>query len=141
MALRSHRVSRFEIPALTILASFSARPWDSHNDISTYEKNFIICTRTRHHTHPSVNHCSSPSIDGTRENLHSLSNDDVPVALKRLETELIHAQARIQVQQKEIHHLQTHHAPVEGELVHFLTPYMQFMLLILVALALKYVFR
>lgn len=29
---------------------FSYRPWDPQNDVSTYENNFIIRTRTRHLT-------------------------------------------------------------------------------------------
>ncbi|CAF1326772.1 unnamed protein product, partial [Adineta ricciae] len=37
-----------------------ARPWDAHNDISTYESNFVICTRTRHRAH-NMNHTTQSS--------------------------------------------------------------------------------
>lgn len=125
----------------------SARPWDSHNDISTYEKNFIICTRTQHHSHPCANHVSPLSIIANRErqsmaHIHPASDDDVPSILKRIESALIGTNQRLSLHEKNIHHLQQNQLMAGRDLTSFLSPNVQFLLLVLVVpIILKYILR
>nr|ACI90348.1 oxysterol-binding protein-like protein [Philodina roseola] len=105
-----------------------ARPWDSHNDISTYEKNFIICTRTRHHTHPLLSH--KPSIHTT---LIPEKTDEISLILQRIESMLNRTNERLSVYEKEIHET----SPQEFN--YFSSPLIQlFLLVLIVAILLKY---
>ena len=78
---------------------FSSRPWDSHNDISTYEKNFMICTRTRHHTHPTLSH--KPSL--LHPSLIPEKTEEISTILQRIESLLNRTNQRLSVYEKEIH--------------------------------------
>ena len=133
--------------AYRIFHLFSARPWDSHNDISTYEKNFIICTRTQHHSHPCANHVSPLSTVVNRERqsmayIHSPSDDDVPLMLKRIESSLIRTNQRLSLYEKDIHHLQQTQLMSGRDPNYLLSPNVQFLLLLLVVpVILKYIFR
>ncbi len=108
-------------------------PWDSHNDISTYENNFIILTRTRHHSNHSI---VRDSICNTHdEPLQFNNNDNMTSLLKRFETKLTHTAERIHSHEQQIHNLKNHRR------INFLSPYIHFILIIFVAIVLKCIFR
>ncbi|CAF0861310.1 unnamed protein product [Adineta ricciae] len=116
-------------------------PWDSHNDISTYETNFMICTHTCHHRDPMIVHERTVSF----RNTHSESiltdrkasfSEDITSILKSIETNLMHTSERIDFHERQICQLQTQQSIRYPSfyLIHFL-------LLIFVAFILKYLFR
>lgn len=155
------------------------RPWDAHNDISTYENNFVICTRTRHravpmnHTNSSasrnnstlnvknqtsqLNRGPSPSLQNIRdeEQVSSLTptnteqtslflktNDDLTSMLKRIETTLIRTNERLDRYERELHSAQkSHSTKSEYQFFELVSPYMQYILIIVVAIILKYIFK
>ena len=157
--------------------TFSARPWDAHNDISTYENNFVICTRTRHRAH-NMSHANqsssrnnsiinpagqtsvltrgpSPSLNNIREeepqsttptnvNRSSLfvkSNDDITSILKRIETTLNRTNERLDSYEKELNSTRNNHKKTEHNLFNLISPYVNYILIIIVAIILKYIFR
>jgi len=111
-------------------------PWDSHNDISTYENNFIILTRTRYHTNHSI---IRDSICNTHDEPlqfnRTKSFDNMTSLLKRFETKLIRTTERIDLHEQQIHNLLNH------QRTHFLSPYIHFIMIIFVAIVLKCIFR
>ena len=156
---------------------FSARPWDAHNDISTYENNFVICTRTRHralhmiHSNQSsnrnnstlnlvtqsstLNRGPSPSLNNIREdepasttptncnptNTFAKSNDDFISMLKRIEATLVRTNERLDAHEKRFSSLQNHSPTTEFNQFGLLSPYIHYVLIIIVAITLKYIFQ
>ncbi|CAF0995694.1 unnamed protein product [Adineta steineri] len=155
-----------------------ARPWDAHNDISTYENNFVICTRTRHRAHnmnntnksssrsnltinpvrqtstlargpsPSLNNIHddhSQSITPTNINQTSLFKskltDDSTAILKHLETTLNRINERLDTHEKDLNLLKTNRAKNESNQFSYILPYTQYILIIIVAIILKYIFQ
>lgn len=118
---------------LCIVRRCSARPWDSHNDISTYEKNFIICTRTRHHTHPSLSH--KPSLHPT---IVSEKTDEIASILQRIELMLNRTHQRMSVYEEEMHPTRSPRRTSPTDFNYFSSPHVQLVLLVLiVAILLK----
>ncbi|CAF3956583.1 unnamed protein product, partial [Rotaria magnacalcarata] len=154
-----------------------ARPWDAHNDISTFENNFIICTRTRHraqnmnHTNKSSSRNNSiinpvgrssaltrgpsPSLNNIRDdeaqylapninNQASLllnSSDDVTSTLKRMDTTLSRISQRLDMCEKDLHYLKSNRKTHEHNQVNSFSSYIQLILIIIVAIILKYIFH
>ncbi|CAF0825544.1 unnamed protein product [Adineta steineri] len=155
-----------------------ARPWDAHNDISTYENNFVICTRTRHRAHnmnntnksssrsnltinpvrqtstlargpsPSLNNIHddhSQSITPTNLNQTSLFKskltEDSTAILKHLETTLNRINERLDTHEKDLNLLKNNRAKNESNQFSYILPYTQYILIIIVAIILKYIFQ
>ncbi|CAF3002584.1 unnamed protein product [Rotaria socialis] len=154
-----------------------ARPWDAHNDISTFENNFIICTRTRHRSQnmnrtnksssrnnsiintvgrPSaLTRGPSPSLNNIRDddapyltpninNQASLllnSSDDVVSTLKCMDTTLSRISQRLDMYEKDLHYLKSHRKTHEHNQVNSFSSYIQLILIIIVAIILKYIFH
>ncbi|CAF2906428.1 unnamed protein product [Rotaria sp. Silwood2] len=155
-----------------------SRPWDAHNDISTYENNFIICTRTRHraqninHTNqsssrnnsiinivgrasvltrgpsPSFNNIVDDDTQYIKPNITNQtsillkSNDDITTILKRIETTLNHINQRLDVHERDLNSLKN--SRIKNEYNHInssLSSYTQLILIIIVAIILKYIFH
>ncbi|CAF3708692.1 unnamed protein product [Adineta steineri] len=116
-------------------------PWDTHNDISTYENNFIIRTRTCHHRNQSPTHIRSLSIRNSHEeslqiNRKQSFDHNLTSILKNFQTNLIQTTERINLHEQQIHYLHNHH-----HTPHYLSPYIHFILIIFVAMILKYIFH
>jgi len=111
-------------------------PWDSHNDISTYENNFIILTRTRYHSiiRGSICNTHDKPLQFNRKKSFD-NNDNMTSLLKRFETKLTHTIERIDLHEQQIHNLLNH------QRIHFPSPYIHFIMIIFVAIVLKFIFR
>ena len=147
---------------------FSSRPWDAHNDISTYENNFIICTRTRHRSHqmnssshhpepirqtstltrgPSPSFNNIPIEENRTENTESSNettvylnpHEDLTVILKRLETTLNRTNEKLEKYQKDFNTFKVNQANIHTNQFYSFSPYLQMLLIILVAIILKYI--
>lgn len=112
----------FLIIRILVRFIFSIHPWDSYNDISTYEHNFLIDTRT----------CQ----DSIKE---KLLDDDMISILNRIERNLINTNQRIEFHENEIHYLQNQQ--IRNTKTDFSSFYIQFFFLIFVVIILKYIFR
>jgi len=153
------------------------RPWDAHNDISTYENNFIICTHTRHRAinisrsnklssrsnsilNPigqtsTLNRGPSPSLinigeddtlSTTRTNTNQTSvfiksNDDITSILKHIQTTLIRTNERLDAHEKGLNLLRNSRLKSEQNQSIAISPYIQYILIIIVAIILKYIFQ
>ena len=150
----------------------SPRPWDAHNDISTYENNFVVCTRTRHRAHnlnqssnqsnsnhqpvrqssvltrgpsPSLNNVgnddnqANPLARTTTTSTFLNSTEDIASTLKRLETTLTRTNERLDAHQAHLDALRNTRLTIAGYQLDFLSPYLHFLLIILVAIILKYI--
>jgi nitrogen fixation/metabolism regulation signal transduction histidine kinase len=70
------------------------------------------------------------------------SHDDIVSILKRLETNLMRHDQRMTTHEKELHHLQMNHTQIDRDIHHYLSPYTQIILLLLIiAIIFKYLFR
>ncbi len=105
--------------------SSSFHPWNVHNDISIYETNFIIHTRTHHHhSIRHDNHAESSQFNTNNdENMMSI--------LERIEQNLIHTNEQIDLYEKQIQNHQKN----------LFSPYIHFILVVSVAIILKYIFQ
>ena len=103
---------------------FSFRPWDSHNDVSTYENNFMIATRTHTIVHDDL----------SQFDMKNSLDDDITSILKRIERDIISTNERIESHERQMYNLQNHQTDVSS-------PYIQFILIIFVAIVLKYIFQ
>jgi hypothetical protein len=109
---------------LRFFSIYSSHPWDVYNDISTYESNFIIHTRTHHHFIEQNNHAESSQLNSNNdENMISI--------LKRIERNLIYTNEKMDLYEKQI---QNHRK-------NLFSPYIHFILVVSVAIILKYIFQ
>jgi hypothetical protein len=69
------------------------------------------------------------------------SNDDLTAILKRIETTLIRTNERLDAHEKSLRLLRNNPAKLEQNLFTFLSPYIQYFLIIIVAIILKYIFH
>ncbi|CAF0752138.1 unnamed protein product [Rotaria sp. Silwood1] len=154
-----------------------SRPWDAHNDISTYENNFIICTRTRHraqnisHTNqtssrnnsvintvsrasaltrgpsPSFNNIGEDETQYIKPNMTNQtsillkSNDDITTMLKHIETTLTRINQRLDVHERDLNALKNNRIKHEHSNCNPFSSYTQLILIIVVAIILKYIFH
>lgn len=144
-----------------------ARPWDAHNDIATYENNFVICTRTRHrshhlsssHHHEPVRQTStltrgpSPSFNQIPQEEHRTDqadssnettvflnpNEDLTNILKRVENTLNRTNERLESYEQDLKSLRLNQAQSVENPFYSFSPYLQMLLIILVAIILKYI--
>ena len=100
----------------------STRPWDSHNDISTYEHDFLVCTRTSH----------SPP---TPKTLATSFDHEIIVTLKRVEQNLVNTIERIEYNEKQLDFIRT------SSTRSFVSSHLHFILIVLVAFVLRLIFR
>ncbi|UJR10071.1 hypothetical protein I4U23_014293 [Adineta vaga] len=118
-------------------------PWDSHNDISTYENNFIIHTRTCHHRDLSIARDHSLLFHNTYEESSEINrttslNENIALTLKNIEKHLRRTNERIDFHEQHIHQLQS-----QQSVSYYLSSsyFLHFILIILVAIILKYFFH
>lgn len=155
---------------------FSSRPWDAHNDISTYERDLVICTKTRHRSQnlnntnksssrnnsvinpagigskltrgpsPSLNNIREDSTQYTRTSLNTptsvlMQPDDVASVLKRMETTLSNINQRLELHEKDLNFIRNNRIKNENNQPSKSTSYVQLILIIIVAIILKYIFH
>ncbi|CAF0732153.1 unnamed protein product [Rotaria sordida] len=154
-----------------------SRPWDAHNDISTYESNFIICTRTRHraqnitHTNqsssrnnsvinpvgrastltrgpsPSLNNIREDNTQYTKSNITNQtsmlfkSNDEITSMLNHIDTTLTRINQRLDTHEKDLNSLKNNRIRKEHNHLNHFSSYIQLILIIIVAIILKYIFH
>ena len=153
-------------PFLLFVENFSSRPWDAHNDISTYENNFIICTRTRHRARPTTDlkgnsllqsstltRGPSPSLNNIRSesvrltepiqnespSIYGQSSDDFKLILTRLESTLNRTNQRLDTYERDLKCLRMNQEKSVDNRVNLLRSFIYFFLIIIVAIIFKYI--
>jgi len=124
----------------------------SHTNRSSSRNNSII----KPIGHNSLlNRGPSPSLNNIRENdsqsmtptnknqttLFLKSNDDLTTILKRIETTLIHTNERLDIRDKDLSLLKINRIKSEQNQFNIISPYIQYILIIIVAIILKYIFH
>jgi hypothetical protein len=124
----------------------------SHTNQSSSRNNSILNSVGQTST---LNRGPSPSLNNIREDEPQSttptnttqtsgflkSNDDLSSTLKRIETTLIRINERLDAHEKSLHSLRNNPAKLEQNLFTFLSPYIQYFLIIIVAIILKYIFH
>jgi hypothetical protein len=124
----------------------------SHTNRSTSRNNSIInpvgqsSVLTRGPS-PSLNNIREEepqSLTPTNVNRSSLfvkSNDDITSILKRIETTLNRTNERLDLHEKELNSIRNNHRKTEHKSFDLISPYINYILIIIVAIILKYIFR
>jgi hypothetical protein len=84
---------------------------------------------------------SITTINTNKKTSFLKSNDDITSILKRIETTLSHTNDRLDSHEKDLKSLRYSRIKPEQTQSNLLSPYMQYILIIIVAIILKYIFR
>jgi hypothetical protein len=96
---------------------------------------------------PSLNNiCEDEPTSNTptncnQTNMFNKPNDDLISILKRIETTLIHTNQRLDAHEKRFYSLRNHAITTETNRFNLLSSYSQYILIIIVAIILKYIFQ